>query len=148
MRLNPAEMRNNFELLLAANARLASIAWAVRQSGNLHATTNLWVTAENHRWFCFLNTTTSVVNDLTKVGEAHSHRSSLTNVITELRAYPEAFLERALAQALRNTKPPIPGYFDLTAELAGEKLNLQPDPSGSAARSGCLPKCRSPCCCR
>jgi signal transduction histidine kinase len=118
-----ADVRSNFETLWSAQQRLARIAWAVQQTGSLHATTDLWVTADNARWFCSLTTTNGIATELSKAGNVPTHRESLTNTITELRVYPQAFLERAFAQVLRETKPSIPGYLGLSAELEGERLN-------------------------
>ena len=101
----------------------------IRDTGKLrgNTTANLWVENAQGRWLCLLNPVENVVSG----SDAQGRAIQSTNRTTEVRMYPKLLIERVFAQAVRGSKISLPGYFAVSAELAGEPLNLGPADAGS-----------------
>ena len=112
-----------------AQERLRELADLIRDTGKLrgNTTANLWVENAQGRWLCLLNPVENVVSG----SDAQGRAIQSTNRTTEVRIYPKLLIERVFAQAVRGSKISLPGYFAVSAELAGEPLNLGPAPAGS-----------------
>lgn len=107
-------------ILLADKQAQRELSDAVRQTGKLNGitTTNLWVAAMNHRWFCIL-----------QPGESESWRSisnhwtaTTTNYFTKVACYPKSLVALSFNNALADTKILLPPYFGMSVELEGESI--------------------------
>lgn len=140
----PGDWLDPAEKLWSAEARLGRIASGFRQYDPRAEPTNLWLEAEGRRWFCRVEPAGAAE----RAGSTNQARAS--HRLAELRIYPKAILDLALAQALHWTgtvapvhaaevlegesrrwrvdpapKIAVPGYFGLAVALQGELLDLK-----------------------
>jgi signal transduction histidine kinase len=95
-------------------------AGAVKQAGKVSGlvTTNFWIAAMGQKWFCIVHpefVPASISNQTTLVPG---------NASLRLDSHPEPVVARGFAEALRDAKATLPGYFALSAELEGHQVAL------------------------
>jgi signal transduction histidine kinase len=95
-------------------------AGVVKQAGKVSGlvTTNFWIATMGQKWFCTVHpefVPASISNHTTFVPGGTTLR---------LSAQPEPVVVRGFAEALRDTKVTLPGYFALSVELEGNQVAL------------------------
>ena len=114
-------------ILLADRQAQFELADAVKQTGKLNGitTTNLWVDAMDRRWFCILSRSESQNHTMIS-----NHPVTTTEAITRAQCQPQALVARGFADAFKDAKISLPGYFSVSLELEGEPVPL-PSPWSS-----------------
>ncbi len=95
-------------------------AGVVKQAGKVSGlvTTNFWIATMGQKWFCTIHpefVPASISNHPTLVPGGAS---------LWLSAQPELVVARGFAEALRDAKATLPGYFALSVELEGNQVAL------------------------
>ncbi|HEX5398332.1 MAG TPA: HAMP domain-containing sensor histidine kinase, partial [Verrucomicrobiae bacterium] len=98
-----------------------ALAGALFQSGysTKTMTTNMWINAAGQRWFCIVQT-----NEI-RSGTTVSNRPVwTTEFYPNVGCYPKSAVSQSFAQALRDAKVSLPGYYSVTVQLEGERVPL------------------------
>ena len=107
-------------LLWKVHQTQQEFAGAVKQAGYVSGLvmTNFWIAAMGQQWFCKAHpefVPASISNHATLVPGGASLR---------LESWPEQVVARGFAEALRDAKATLPGYFALSAVLEGHPVAL------------------------